>query len=97
MGIAAYNRGTSAISAHIDAGKRPVEFDIMDVLNSLEKYPDAGMLLGNIHFPQHQGGFIAECPVTGFGFWYPTLHEAVKRWKVRIVGCNKGVFMGVPA
>ena len=96
MGIAAYNRGTAAIKRQIDSNKRPLEFEIMDILNSLPKYPDAGTPHGPIEFVSGHGGVYAECPVTGFGFWYATLHEAVKRWNVRINGYDMGKWLAVP-
>lgn len=97
MGIAAYNRGSQVIEARTSAEARPVEFEVMDLLNGLPKYEDAGRAFGEIVFPAHNSGFWAECAETGFGFWYPTLHEAVKRWKVQIVRFENGCFVGVPA
>ena len=96
MGIAAYNRGSKAISDLIDADQRPVEFDMMDMLNGLTKYYDAGTPFMPINFVPANGGFWAQCPVTGFGFWYPTLHEAVKRWRVTITGFTNGIWLGEP-
>ncbi len=94
MGIAAYNRGTAAIAAHFDAEARPVEFEIMERLNALPKYEDAGTPFGPIQFLHDQRGFwVAECPKTGFGFFYATLNEAVRRWKVTITGFVNGVWV----
>jgi hypothetical protein len=92
MGIAAYNRGSSAISQQISSMARPAEFEMMDILNALPKYEDAGKPFGQIQFTMGNGGIWAECPVTGFGFWYPTLFEAVKRWRVTIVCFDRGVW-----
>ena len=95
MGIAAYNRGSQAISARIDAEARPVEFEIMERLNALEKYPDAGKPFGPIQFSfdNNLGVWWAECPVTGFGFMYHDLHEAVKRWRVVIVAFDNNKWL----
>ena len=94
MGIAAYNRGSAALRREIDADQRPVEFEIMERLNALPKYADAGKPFGPIQFASDsvRGGFWATCPVTGFGFWYRTLPEAVRRWRVQIVAFDCGVW-----
>jgi hypothetical protein len=93
MGIAAYNRGSRVISQRIDAEMRPVEFEMMERLNALPKYEDAGTPLGPINFIYDPRGFwSAECSVTGFGFWYKTLHEAVRRWNVTITGFDCGIW-----
>lgn len=96
MGAAAYNRGSAAISAQIDAEKRPVEFEIMDNLNALAKFKDAGTPFGPVRLVEGNGGFWIECPATGFGWWYTTLREAVRRWRVTIVGFDNGVWIAEP-
>lgn len=97
MGAAAYNRGTKAIAAQIDAETRPVEFAIIDRLNALEKYADAGKPFMETQFVFDPRGFwVHECPRTGYGFFYKTLDEAVKRWRVSIIGFDCGVWKAVP-
>ena len=98
MGIAAYNRGTAALRREIDAEARPVEFAIMERLNALEKYQDAGKPFGPIQFvwDSNHGVWWAQCPKTGYGFMYHDLPEAVKRWRVQIVGYDCGVWEAVP-
>jgi hypothetical protein len=94
MGIAAYNRGTAAMSAQIDRQRRAVEFEVMETLNALPKYADAGLPFGPIQFIYDTRGFwVAECPITGFGFFYDTLHEAVKRWRVTITWYVAGTWL----
>lgn len=97
MGISAYNRGSAAISANIDREARPVEFEIMERLNTLSKYPDAGRPFTDIQFVPDCGGFWAQCPATGYGFWYPSLAEAVRRWRVKIVGYDCGKWIAKAA
>lgn len=80
------------MSTQIDAGARAVEFEIMDMLNALPKYADAGKLFGPIQFYADRGGFWAQCPLTGFGFWYHTLHEAVRRWHVTVTAFDNGIW-----
>lgn len=96
MGAAAYHRGSKAISAQIDADIRPVEFEVMDILNDTPKYSDCGTPFGPIRFVAHHNAFWAECSVTGFGYPYPTLREAVKRWNVTITGYDNGVWLAEP-
>ena len=94
MGVAAYNRGSNAISQQISAESRPVEFEMMDNLNALPKYEDAGTPLAPIHFVYDPRGFwSAECPITGYGFWYKSLYEAVRRWNVNIIGWDNGIWL----
>lgn len=92
MGIAAYNRGSLCIARQFDAELPPVEFEVMERLNALPKFEDAGTPFGPIQFVSGNAGFWAECPVTGYGFWYPTLGEAVKRWRVQIVAFDSGTW-----
>lgn len=92
MGIAAYNRGTQALARQIDSERRSVEFEVMERLNALPKFADAGTPFGPINFVSDHGGFWAQCPVTGFGYWYSTLSEAMQRWRVQIVAYDNGVW-----
>jgi hypothetical protein len=93
MGIAAYNRGTALIARQFDAEARAVEFEIMERLNALPKYEDAGTPFGPIQFVSGNNGVWAECPQTGFGFCYHTLTEAVRRWKVTVVAFQDGAWI----
>lgn len=94
MGIAAYNRGSVALSREIDANQRPVEFEMMEYLNNQPKYADAGKPFMPIQFVWDSRGFwIALCPKTGYGLFYDTLIEAVRRWKVTIVGFDNGTWL----
>jgi hypothetical protein len=95
MGIAAYNRGSKTISVRISMDLCPREFVMIDILNSLTKYEDAGTPFGPIQFVLSHGGCFAECPVTGFGFFYTTLFEALKRWRVRVTEYRNGMWIAV--
>lgn len=96
MGVAAYNRGSLAIRRQLEAQSRPVEFEIMDVLNALPKYPDAGTPNGPVRLAFSHKGWWIVCPKTGFGYWYKTLHEAVKRWKIAVIGKEHQEWLAVP-
>lgn len=86
MGHAAYMRGSAAISSQIDRDRRPVEFDIMDRLNAEPKFPGAPVPFDDVHFVPGHGGIWAECPTTGFGYHYGRLSDAIRSWRVEIVG-----------
>ena len=96
MGVAAYYRGNALISRHIKEDARDPIFEMMDDLNELPKYQDSGKPLGPIHFVYHRGVWFAECPKTGFGFWYKNLREAVRRWNVEITEYRNGIWVGIP-
>jgi hypothetical protein len=96
MGVAAYNRGTAVIAAQIAANDRAPEFQMMDALNALEKFSDAGCPFGPINFVPGRNGFWAECPSTGFGYWYPSLREAVRRWNVSVTSYDGSAWGAVP-
>jgi hypothetical protein len=65
-------------------------------LNALPKDDAAARPFGDIVFVQGHGGWWAECPVTGFGYWYPSLRRAVRAWCVAIF-LDGGRLIGQPA
>jgi hypothetical protein len=98
MGVAAYNRASACISKRIDYEfNRPVEFEIMDALNALQKHPDATAPFTPVRIGEGHGGWWIYCAKTGFGYWYKTLHEAVKRWDVQVVGYENREWCAIPA
>ena len=86
MGAAAEHRGNALIRKQIAAQDRPAEFAMMDDLNALPKHEGAGTPFADIHFIHGHGGWWAECPTTGYGYWYATLREAIRRWRVEVYG-----------
>jgi len=96
MGAAAYRRGSALITRQLDASQRRPEYRLMDDLNALPKYDDAGTPFGPIQFVWEKGVWWAECPQTGFGYHYPTLREAVRRWRVTITGSHHGIWLAEP-
>lgn len=96
MGAAAYNRGTKQISAQIDMAARASEFVLIEDLNALPKHERAATPFGPVHFVLGHGGWWATCPTTGYGFWYSTLREAVRAWRVEIHACINGEFIARP-
>lgn len=97
MGAAAYNRGTKLIGELISREDRPAEFVFMDDLNALPKNDGAAKPFGPIHFVNSHGGWWAECPTTGYGYFYKTLRQAIRAWRVSINELKGGVYIGVPA
>lgn len=99
MGIAQYNRGTAAISRSFDREARPVVFDIMDRLSALPKHADARAPFGPMVFTAGNGGFWAleSADSDSFGFWYPSLAEAVKSWRCVVTGYTNGFWTAIPA
>lgn len=97
MGVAAYNRSSAVVRQMINDQQRPVEFRLMDELNAIPKYEDAGVPFGPIRFVHSHGGWWAECPVTGFGYWYRTLREAMRRWHVVIHTYEHGAWLAEPS
>jgi len=96
MGVAAYNRGSACISRQMQAERRPQEFDVMDTLNILEKYEDAGIPSGQVRLEYSHKVWWVFCPKTGFGFHYKSIHEAVRRWHISIIGCDENGWDAIP-
>ncbi len=98
MGVAAYNRGSSLVARQIDAERRPVEFEMMDDLNTLPKLPGAVAPWGETILANSHGGWWITCPITGFGYWYKTLREAVQSWQIDVVAydATKNEWRAVP-
>lgn len=89
MGIAAYNRGSAAIARDCAAEPRPAEFEIMDRLNAIPKKATAvaPFRVGKpITLEPGNGGFWLTCPITGRGYWYRTLRDAVSPWLIDVTG-----------
>lgn len=107
MGAAAYNRGSALLSTTIsretgtDDAQRQSVIAMMDSLNLLQRSPTALRPFGPIRFVAGHGGWYAECPTTGHGFWYRSLRMSVSEWAVTITeaSCANGVvaFLGIPS
>jgi hypothetical protein len=65
-------------------------------LNAMTKSKGAQRPFGDIVFVNSHGGWFAECPTTGYGFFYKTLREAVRSWRVAIF-IDGGKLIGQPA
>ena len=98
MGAAAEGRFRALSRRQFDAQARPVEFELMDRFNAMPRADDAGTPFGPIHFIEGHGGWWAECPATGYGFWYAELREAIRHWRVDVVEYDaiKGIWKAIP-
>lgn len=101
MGVAAYNRGTKAIRERIQQeyeDTHPREFEMMGLLNSLPKYPDCGKINEPVLFSfcNNVWWINPKRKPDGFGYFYKTLHEAIKRWNVNVIGYDNGVWEAIP-
>lgn len=96
MGHAAYIRGNKLISRQLQAGRRPVEFEVMDRLNALPKYPKAPTPFGPCNLVSDHHGWWVECPTTGFGYCYKTLEDAVKNWNISVTEYDGTKWTAIP-
>lgn len=98
MGIAAYNRGSAAISRQIQSEARPVAFEVVDRLNATQRHSGAAAPFGDVHISQGNGGWWAACPATGYGFHYPCLRSLMAAWLVDIAEIDfaRGEFIARP-
>ncbi len=85
MGIAAYNRGSAAISRQIESEARPAAFEVIDRLNATQRHRGAAAPFGDVHISRGNGGWWAACPTTGYGFHYACLRSLMAAWLVDIV------------
>jgi len=95
MGAASENR-YAAFAARQATCNNPTltELFVRD-LNLVPKDKRAMVPFGDILFVASHGGWFAECPVTGYGFWYKTVREAVSAWHVAVF-LDGGNIIGQP-
>lgn len=87
MGVAAYNRSSNAIRKIIAEDSRKVEFEIMDRLNAIQKYDDAGTPRSSVQILNSNGRWwITGYEKDSYGYWYRSLDELMRRWNVVITG-----------
>lgn len=100
MGIAAYRRGNVAISRQLAPTQAERDGEHLRDLNATPRHERAVAPWGPIHFVPGNGGWWAQCPKTGFGYWYKTLRRAIAEWRVTLteVGMRGGevVYVAVP-
>lgn len=86
MSNAAYDRGSMCIRNQAAQDARPAIFAMMDDYNAMPKHePAAAPFLPVAITPGH-GGFWLYDPRTSYGFWYRTLAEAVRSWRIDLTG-----------
>lgn len=96
MGAAAEHRYQAFAAREADAVSPDHNAAFIRDLNALPKHNGARPPFGDIVFVQSHGGWFAECPTTGYGYWYRTLREAVCSWRVAVF-VDGGKLIGQPA
>lgn len=84
MSARAENRYRAFAARQAEAATASHHERLLGDLNAMPKDPGAATPFGDIVFVQGHGGWWAECPVTGFGYWYATLRGAVRAWSVAV-------------
>lgn len=95
MSVRAEHRYVAFAARQADARMPDHNTMLVQHLNSLPKNEGAGTPFDDILFVQSHGGWFAECPTTGYGYWYKTLRQAVRAWRV-VVMLKGDRFVGVP-
>lgn len=95
MSAASENRYVAFAARQADAAMPDHNDRFVADLNAMPKYDGASTPFDDIHFVQSHGGWFAECPTTGYGYWFKTLREAVRSWRVVVV-LDGGVLVGIP-
>ena len=96
MGIAAYNRGSKALSERITMEQRDQMFVFMEDLNAIPKHDDCGRPFKDVEIVQSRGVWWIECSSSGYGFYYKNLRELMRRWDVTIHSFIDGKFLASP-
>lgn len=95
MGAAAENRYRAFAARQAEAALPSAVQILMRDLNAMPKDAGAGTPFGDVLFVPGNGGWWAECPVTGFGYWYRNLRAAVRAWRVAVF-IDGGRLVGQP-
>ena len=86
MGVAAYNRGNALIARQLEPSETDRLRAMLDDINATPKQAGARAPWGPVDLVPGHGGWWAECPTTGRGYWYQTLRAAVAEWRIAVVG-----------
>lgn len=92
MGIAAYNRGSRALIASLDAAMSSPIVQLAGDLNVMRCAPGACVPFDTdevLTLSRGHGGWWLSCNITGFGYWDKTPWKLMRRFAVRIVGINE--------
>lgn len=49
----------------------------------------AGKPFGPVEIQEVREGFWVYCPISGYGYRYKTIHELMRRWRIRITALNE--------
>ena len=89
MSAQAESRWKAKNRRDLESQTRPVEFEVMDRLNDMPKHLDAGTYRADMAFKcdgSRWWALDANRLFAGFGYHYPSLQEAVTRWRVVVTG-----------
>jgi hypothetical protein len=95
MSVRSENSYRAFAARQAEAATSSSDAQLIRDLNAIPKDPGAETPFGDILFVQGHGGWWAECPVTGFGYWYATLRRAVRAWNVAVF-LDSGRLIGQP-
>lgn len=95
MGAAAENRYRAFAAREAQAMVPSLNQVLIADLNAMPKDEGAPTPFDDIHFIASHGGWFAECPTTGHGYFYRTLREAVRAWRVAVF-IDSGILIGQP-
>jgi len=103
MGHASFRRGAQAIRRSLEREQRAVEFRLLEDLNALPKYPDAGLPLRPLRIDYdaaHDIWWFADAVAgpAGFAYWYSSLREGLRRWQIALTGydATTGTYSAIP-
>jgi hypothetical protein len=77
-------RAFAARQAQAQAGHLSHNEALVRDLNAIPKASGAPTPFGDVHFVHGHNGWWAECPTTGFGYWFKTLRKAAAAFNVAI-------------
>ena len=92
MGVAAYNRGSRALSAQIDRSLPSSLLSMVEDWNSVAPAHDATLPFtteAGLTMARGNGGWWLTCNITGFGYLLKSPWEIMKAFRVRVVGADE--------
>jgi hypothetical protein len=84
MSAASESRYRAFAARQAQAGAPSLNESFVRALNAIPKEFMAPTPFDDVHFIRGNNGWWAECPTTGFGYWFKTLRKAVAAFNVAI-------------
>ena len=95
MGAAAEQRYVSFAGRQAESALPNHNETFVRDINKLPKREGAQTPFGDVHFVPGHGGWWAECPKTGFGYWFKSLRDAVRAFQI-VVAIDGQRLIGIP-